>query len=184
MSIVGKLTRAALALLLLIGLPSCYQTEHEIFGPKEAAIIPGLAGRYASDDNRWVVAQIRHTPDYTIRNLKNPHDPPVRFRAVSLGNDLYLMQLQVDPTKPTVWHVLFRVTRDNGRITKITQLEPSDDAIKERMRQLSSVTLSPPPEGSLADPQIIGGPVDAVANFLKSFATLPTETETVFKRVN
>ena len=184
MPIVRSLIRNALALLLLIGLANCYQTEHEIFGPKEAAIIPGLAGRYASDDNQWSVALIRHTPDYTVRNLRNPQDPPARFRAVALGNDVYLMQLRPDPTKPNVWHVLFRVTRNNGRISEIDQLEPSDDAVKERIQQLSSVTLSPPPEGSLGDPEIIGGPKDAVASLIKSIATLPTKTQTVFKRMD
>jgi len=185
MSIVRSLMRPALALVLLIGLAGCYQTEHEIFGPKEAAIIPGLAGRYSDGHGEWIITPIRHTPDYSVRNRSNPQDPPLRFRAVALGNDVYIMQLQVDPKKPNVyWHIVFRVMRKNGRIDEITQLEPDDDAVKARVQQLSSVTLNPPPAGSLGDPETVVGPADAVASLIKSIATLPTKTETVFRRVN
>ena len=180
----ANLLRMVVALALSTSLAGCYETAHEIFGPKEAAIIPGLAGRYASDDQQWIVAPIRHTPDYTLRNLQSPQDPPVRFRAVALGNDFYLMQLQLDPTKPNVWHVLFQVTRKGGRITQIAQLEPSEDAVKDRIQQSSSMTLRAPPAGSLSDPDTIAGPADAVASLIKSFATLPTKTQAVFKRVN
>jgi hypothetical protein len=180
----GKLPRVLLALALSAGLAACYETEYEVFGPKEAAIIPGLAGRYTDEQIEYVIVPIRHTPDYTFRDPSHPQDPPVRFRAVSLGNGLYIMQLQYDPKKPrSYWYVAFRVTREGQRITEITQLEPDDTAVGALAAQ-SGVNLTRPAGRGPSDPQVIEGQPAATAAFIKALASLPPATQRVLRRLN
>jgi hypothetical protein len=182
---VAGLFRLALALALSLALAACYETDHEVFGPKDAAIVPGLAGHYVGDNEEYIVAPIRHTPDYSFRDPRYPDEGFLRFRAIALGGGLYLMQLQQNPNKPNVyWHIIFRVDRaGNGRITQIVQLEPKADAVAALARQFA-LTLERPPGRSPDDPQVIAGNNESMAAFIRGLKGVPVEKETVLRRTD
>jgi len=175
--------RVALAFILSLLLAGCYETDHEVFGPKDAAIVPGLAGDYVGDNEEYIVAPIRHTPDYSLRDPQYPDQGSLRFRAIALGSGLYLMQLQQNPNKPNVyWHIIFRVDRaSNGHITQVVQLEPKADAVAALAR-LFGLVLVRPPERSPDDPQIIEGKNETMAAFIRGLKGVPVDGETVLRR--
>ena len=174
-----------LTLTLLLGLSACYETDHEVFGPKDAAIVPGLAGDYVGDNEEYVVAPVPHTSDYTFRDPKHPEDGFIRFRAVALGGNLYLMQMQPHPQKSNVyWHIIFRVDRaGNGRVTQVAQLEPKEDMVAALARQFA-LTLVRQPGSDPEDPEVIQGSGSAMAAFIKGLKGVPVEKETVLRRTD
>jgi len=176
--------RIAVALGLLIGLAGCYETKGPVFGPKDATSVPGLEGRYIGEknDTEYVVTRLPDSADYLFRQPKYPKDGPVRFRAIALGGDLYLMQIEVQPKKTNeYWHLLMRVERDGGRVQRVVQVEPKPADVEALVRR-SGGKLTPSPHS--LDPPTIGGSHGAVVSVLRGLAELPGDKETEFKRID
>lgn len=175
--------RLTAALALLLALAGCFETRGEVFKSDAAVSVPGLEGIYATSTNRYAVAAVPGSSDYTFTNPTNPKDGPGRFRAVPVGADLYAVQLRLDEWDADLyWEILFRVVRKGEAIERIVAVDP-DLGATEALAAKNGIELLKSPTDSADDPKILTGSPEAVANFLRALATLPAKPGEVYRRV-
>jgi len=179
----GVAARLLAALALVLALGGCFETRGEIFKPEQAVAVPGIEGIYATQTNRYAVTAIPGGHDYAFANPTNPKDGPGRFRAVPVGDDLYAVQLRLDEWDSDLyWELLFRVIRKGDAIERIVTLEP-DLRASEALAAKNGIELLKSSEDSVDDPKILTGTPEAVANFVRSLATVPTRDGEIYRRL-
>lgn len=171
------LLRAAVVVGLLASVAGCIGTSEEIFGPEAAAVIPGIEGNYiqqtGNQDDVVGIEPISGTRDYAYFNPKNPKSDRGRMRAVSIGNEMYVLQMRDDSwPQGQYWQLLLRIVRENGAVKNVVVLWPEDDAVAT-LAAKSGIELAPPGEGDTFGPKALKGSRTAIAAFLKNLASLP-----------
>jgi hypothetical protein len=178
--------RTAVIVGLLAAVAGCIGTSEEIFGPDAAAVVPGIEGSYTQQggdqDDVVTVEAISGTRDYAYFNPKDRERDRGRMRAVSFGNEMYVLQMR-DDTWPQgrYWQLLLRVVRQNGSIKSVVVLWPEDDAVAALAVE-DGIELGPPGEGDAFGPKTLKGSRAAIAAFLKSLASLPLREVATYVR--
>jgi hypothetical protein len=164
---------------LLLALSSCLGTSEEIFGSDQATLVPGIEGDYVEKDgsaeNALRVQRIAGSSDYAYFDPKRPETDRGRLRAVSVGGDMYLVQMREDKWPAgRYWQLLFKIERENNAVTRMVVLWSGDDAVTALAAQ-SGIEFGPPFEGDASGPQTLKGSREAIAAFLKKIPTLPLD---------
>lgn len=172
---------AALRLLGLIGLllamSGCLGTTEEIFAADQAATVPGVEGNYVQKESNTQdvvrVERIAGSPDYAYFDPKQPDKDRGRMRAVSVGGDIYVLQMRDDSwPADQYWQLLVKIERENNSVKRVVVVFPDDDAVTALAAQ-SGVELAAPGAGDAFAPKMLKGSRAAIAAFLRKLPTLP-----------
>jgi len=134
------IARLAVAWLLVLATGGCYETRYQVFSREDAVLIPGLEGRYlAGNENskvaRYTISRARDGNDYRLHCEGTTNNGCTKaeygvFRAVSVAENLYIMQLRLRSEKRdetgryqhAFLHEFFRVVRSADTIVRIEPL--------------------------------------------------------------
>ena len=157
--------RWSAVLPLLAALLGCFGPDEEIFSAGDAQLVPGLEGRYSSDDGALTIFRVPESNDYRFIMVPKDDTPSSgSLRVVKLGATLALVQAHLDNEPANnFYHLLFNVTSSGDRVATLEGLEADAGAAKALARRLE-VRI----EGST-----LVGPRPAVARFLTALASLP-----------
>jgi len=182
-----NILRALGALGLLFALSGCLGSTEEIFTADQAATVPGVEGTYVQKDSSsqdfLKVERIGGGPDYAYFDPKHPDTDRGRMRAVSVGGDMYVLQMRDDTWPAGVyWQVLVKIEREKDVVARVVVLFAEDDAVAALAAQ-SGVELGAPGQGDAYGPKTLKGSREAIAAFLKKLPTLPLREIGTYARV-
>ena len=186
---------AVIAPMLILGLTlaGCYDTQHEVFGPKEGVIVAGLDGQYALRHpdgvvDHFIVFWAQRGTDYRLIEQHQGFQTFGTFRAVPLGTNLYVVQLSYDTgwtgsrrlrpedavertvkVEPDIFaQTFFRVTRSGGVIVKLDELVP-DTGAAWAISQRDGIEMWDQYKGAAG----LSGPHAALGRFLRDLGAVP-----------
>jgi hypothetical protein len=174
--------RAILLAALLLPAAACYDAQHEIFGRKDAVLVPGLEGSYITTDaqghsRRYFVTRAARGAEYRIA-VDLPGGGLGTLRAIPLRYNLYLAQVHYT-AKPDLYALLlFRVMRAGGVVAEIEELLPDENAAAA-LAERDHVDMWKQDKGA----EGLSGAHGSLVRFLRDLATIPSKAGPAYFRV-